>query len=81
MMREQMTAIWLWHERTALAVLWSGPRTSTVPVVVSSNEDLDPVQKKELWELVNRNMAVFSEKPGKRYERGDIGFRRPEGRP
>jgi hypothetical protein len=52
-----------WHERTALAVLWSGPRMPTGPVVVPSNEDLDPAQKQELRELVDRNTAVFSEKP------------------
>ena len=32
-----------------------------VPVVVPSNEDLDPAQKQE---LVDRNTAVSSEKPG-----------------
>ena len=35
-----------------------------VPVVVPSNKDLDPAQKQELRELVDRNMVVFSEKPG-----------------
>jgi hypothetical protein len=37
-----------WHERTALAMLWSGPRTPTVPVVVLSKEDLDTAQKQKL---------------------------------
>jgi hypothetical protein len=54
-----------WHERTALAVLWSGPRTPTVPVVVPNNEDLDPAQKQELRELVDRNMALLSVKTGR----------------
>lgn len=53
-----------WHERTALAVLWSVPRTPTVPVEVPSNEDLDPAQKQELRELIDWNTAVFSKKPG-----------------
>jgi hypothetical protein len=35
-------------------------RTHDVP----SNEDLDPAQKQALRELVDRNAAVFSEKPG-----------------
>ena len=29
------------------------------------NEDLDPAQKQELRELVDRNTAVFSEMPGR----------------
>ncbi|KAK6312340.1 hypothetical protein J4Q44_G00180040 [Coregonus suidteri] len=41
------------------------PRTPTVPLVVPSSEDLDPAQKQEFRELVDRNAAVFSEKPGR----------------
>jgi hypothetical protein len=37
----------------------------TVPVVVPSNEDLDPAQKQALRELVDRNTVVFPEKPGR----------------
>ena len=33
-------------------------------MVVPSNEDLDPAQKQELRELVDRNTVVFSKKPG-----------------
>ena len=36
-----------------------------VPVVGPNNEDLDPAQKQELRELVDRNMALLSVKPGR----------------
>ena len=54
-----------WHARDALCITWNRPQQGPPSVKVAMGEDLSPTQRQELRELVQRNMAVFSEVPGR----------------